>query len=270
MPIPYLKTFPLAAMLFAALMALPCLAQEPQQPNARQITQNAAEPSPSTQLSPNEHADIYEISTLQKRRFSKAQKFEISPTLGVIPSDIFVVYLPLTLRMAYHFNEALSLELQSSFLGCFSSKVGPNQTRAASQNCLRFMSPAYQRLSSSNKNITQIRNIAIQEWQTARFALNPVWAPFFGKFSLANNSIVHFDLHITAGIGLLLTETIDENTQNIQIHPNFEGNLGAGLKFFFLQFLGLRFDFRTYLFPKQKNKGLGTATEFSVGLSFLI
>ncbi|MFA5623663.1 MAG: outer membrane beta-barrel domain-containing protein [Bradymonadales bacterium] len=255
----------------AVILALLCSWQAIAQEQVALELEHESENSELEDMSADEHAKVYDLSTLQSRRFSKSKKFELTPSIAVIASDIFVIYLPLTLRLAYHFNEAVSLDFQASYMGCFSGKVGKSQTRAASEHCLRFLSAGYERLTGRYQSATQIRNIAIQEWQVARFHLNPIWAPFYGKFSLANKSIVHFDLHITAGIGLLLVETIGrEDAQKVKLHPVFEGNLGFGMKFFFHDFLGLRFDYRSYLFPKQRKKGLGTASELSVGLSFLL
>ena len=216
-------------------------------------------------------ADNKAISVVQPRDFTKAGKVEITPGLAVIPTDIFMTYLPLDLRIAYHFNEAVSLELSSSFLGCFSSESGDHQERTYRQHCLRFPTPLYDKLTVNEQEITQIRNVSLKELQVARFYLNPVWTPFYGKFSALNAQIVHYDFSLTAGVGVLLTETPDEtDISNRFINAAFEGNLGFGLRFMFREFFGLRFDFRQFLYMKQEGRGLGTSSEFSLGLSFMI
>ena len=92
-----------------------------------------------------------------------------------------------------------------------------------------------------------------------------------GKFALANRGIAHFDLNLTAGLGVQIVETPDTvEIGAIKYGASFEGNLGIGVRFVFLDFVGLRMDFREYLFGKQNDKGLGTASEFSLSVSFLI
>ena len=48
------------------------------------------------------------------------------------------------------------------------------------------------------------------------------------------------------------------------------GLVEDALRFVFLDYVGLRIEFREYLYGKQRNKGLGTASEFTLGVSFLL
>jgi outer membrane beta-barrel protein len=210
------------------------------------------------------------IAAIEPRPFSKAGRGEIALGLGTIASDIFIVYLPVTLRGAYHFKEWVSLELAASYMGCFSDEVGENMARSASQKCMRVLTPTYDRLADTSGE-TQLRGVTIKEYQVARFGLNPVFSPFMGKFSLMNRAIVHYDLNLTAGLGLLIVEMPDSvRIGKINYGTSFEGNFGLGLRFVFLNFVGLRLDFREYLFGKQNDKGLGTSSEIALSVSFLL
>lgn len=211
------------------------------------------------------------IAVVEARPFTKAGRGEISIGIGTIASDIFLVYLPVTLRGAYHFKEWVSLELSASYMGCFSDETGTNQVRASGQKCMRFTTPTYDRLMEDTASQTQLRSIKLKEYEVARVALNPVFSPFMGKFSLANQGIAHFDLNLTAGLGVQIVETPDTvEIGTINYGVTFEGNFGLGIRFVFLDLIGLRFDFREYLFGKQNDKGLGTSSEFSLSVSFLL
>lgn len=222
-------------------------------------------------LVPNESAREKNVVVIEKRPFSKAGRGEISIGVGSIASDIFVVYLPVTLRGGYHFEEWVSLELSASYMGCFSNETGENQTRAAGQHCMRFLTPSYDRLTGSQSSETQLRGVKIKEYSVARFALTPVFSVFMGKFAVANRGIAHFDLNLAAGLGVQVVETpANRIGGNIDYHATFEGNLGIGMRFVFWDFVGLRLDFREYLFGRQNDKGLGTAAEFALSVSFLL
>lgn len=222
-------------------------------------------------LSPMQSAGEKALAVIEPRPFSKAGRGEISLGIGTIASDIFLVYMPVTLRGAYHFKEWVSLELSASFMGCFSDEVGENQTRAGKQKCMRFLTPSYDKLTGSEADLTQLRTLTLQEYQVARFDLNPVFSLFMGKFALMGSAIAHFDLNLTAGLGVLVVEALKPgDVGNFEIKAAFEGNLGLGLRFVFLDFVGLRIDFREYLYGKQRDKGLGTASEFTLGVSFLL
>ena len=210
------------------------------------------------------------ISVVEPRPFEKTGHGEFAFGLSTIASDIFVVYLPVSLRGGYHFKEWVSLELAASFMGCFSNETGDDLTRGASQKCMRFMTPGYDHLKET-ANQTQLRSITIDQYQVARFVLNPIFSPFNGKFSLMNSAIVHYDLNVTAGLGVQILETLDKtNIGSIQYGASFEGNFGLGIRFIFVDFVGLRIDFREYLYEKKRNKSLGTASEFGLSVSFLL
>lgn len=211
------------------------------------------------------------IAIVEQRPFQKAGRGELALGLGVMASDIFVAYSPVTLRGAYHIKEWVSLELSASYMGCFSNDVGDNQTRAAGQHCMRYLTPTYDHLVGSQSDATQLRSVTIQEYEVARFALNPVFSLFAGKFALLNRGIAHFDFNLSAGLGVQIVEMTPE-TQNdaIDYGATFEGNLGAGVRFVFLNWVGLRLDFREYLFGKQRGKGLGVASELTLSVSFLL
>ena len=210
------------------------------------------------------------IATIEPRPFSKAGRGEIAIGMGTIASDIFIVYLPVTLRGGYHFKEWVSLELAASFMGCFSDEVGENLARSGSQKCMRALTPTYDRLTETSGD-TQLRSVTIKEYQVARFALNPIFSPIVGKFSLMNSAIVHYDLNLSAGLGVLVVEMPDSlHIGKIDYGASFEGNFGLGLRFVFRNFVGVRLDFREYLFGKQNDKGLGTSSEFALSVSFLL
>lgn len=222
-------------------------------------------------FNPMQSASEKAIAVIEPRPFTKAGRGEITLGLGTIASDIFLVYLPVTLRGAYHFKEWVSLELSATYMGCFSGETGDNQLRASGQKCMRFTTPGYDDLTQNTADHTQLRGVTIQEYQVARFALNPVFSVFMGKFAWAGQGIAHFDLNVSAGLGVQIVETPDKLIPG-QIHygASFEGNLGLGLRFVFVDFVGVRLDFREYLYGKQNDKGLGTASEFSLSVSFLI
>lgn len=64
------------------------------------------------------------IAVIETRPFTKAGRGEIALGIGTIASDIFLIYLPVTLKGAYHFKEWVSLELSASYMGCFSDETG--------------------------------------------------------------------------------------------------------------------------------------------------
>lgn len=256
------RTVRSAVMILSMCALFPCLApaQTPgtlslDAPERDEVMESAAEKA---------------IAVIEKRPFTKAGRGEIGLGIGTIASDIFLAYLPVTLRGAYHFKEWVSLELTASYMGCFSDETGDGQVRAAGQKCMRILTPSYDNLID-NAGLTQLRSITIEEYQVARVDIAPIFSVFMGKFALADRGIAHFDLNLSAGLGLLVSEMPGEaEIGRIDYGVSVEGALGLGIRFMFLDLIGLRLDFREYLYGKQRGKGLGTASELTLGVSFLL
>ena len=222
-------------------------------------------------LEPMTSAQEKAIVSIEKRPFQKEGRGEISIGVSAIASDIFLVYMPVTIRGGYHFKEWVSLEVTASYMGCFSDDTGDNQTRAAGQRCMRFLTPTYDHLTGPGSDKTQLRGITIEEYDVARFSLTPVFSVFMGKFAIAGAGIAHFDINLAAGLGAKIVEMPSKTPGgSIEYGASVEGSLGLGVRFVFLDFVGIRLDFREYLFGKQNDKGLGTSSEFALSVSFLL
>ncbi len=213
-------------------------------------------------------AEKRQIRTLQRRLFAKFDRVEFSGSLGIVPNDPFVFYLPVSLRVAYHFNEAFAIEGAGSFLGCFTNNVGDGQERGFSQGCLRIASDLKNELAEEKKDRTGIRSIEIRDQQVGRFDLLAMWSPFFGKVAVLNDGLVHFDVNVVGGAGVLVTESLNrQDLRKVDYMLGIEGVLGAGFKFYFGGRYAIRADFRQYIYQKQDGRGTATPSEISLGFS---
>jgi outer membrane beta-barrel protein len=80
-------------------------------------------------------------------------------------------------------------------------------------------------------------------------AFNFGYVPGYGKFTLFNKYIMHWDIFINAGVGAIWTEIIprnvgDQSFQTIALAPDF----AAGTRFFLSDWLTVNFAFRDYVF----------------------
>lgn len=189
------------------------------------------------------------IKTIQRRLFAKFGRLEFSLSSGIIPNDPFIFYIPTGLRVGYHFNEALALELSGGYLG----------------EGLRAESNLRDQLKVQKVDRTRISNIKLLDQQVVRTDLAIMWSPIFGKVAVMNNGLVHFDFNIVGGAGYLLTESENELLETEYGHT-VEGVVGGGFKFYFLERLAVRADFRQYIYGKQEG-GVANPSEISLGFS---
>ncbi|MEZ4367244.1 MAG: outer membrane beta-barrel domain-containing protein [Kofleriaceae bacterium] len=88
-----------------------------------------------------------------------------------------------------------------------------------------------------------------------------VWSPFYGKFRLGG-SIVHFDLHLDGGVGVV----------DAQTSRGAMGVAGLGMKLFASEALALRIDARNHTFYQEllDERFLVNDASITAGLSVLL
>jgi outer membrane beta-barrel protein len=81
-------------------------------------------------------------------------------------------------------------------------------------------------------------------------ALNFGYVPAYGKFTLFNRSILHWELYVSVGVGVTRTEIIPRNpsdqaftTDALTVSP------GLGSRFFLFDWLTVNIAIRDYIFP---------------------
>lgn len=122
-----------------------------------------------------------DVSVVQNRQFTKAGRLEFSTYFGLISSDPFLSVKSLGAGLDYYFSETWALQL--SGWKNFSSN-----------------SSTYDDLQAQGLNVQTNK----PEW-FAGAGLN--FIPIYGKLSLLDNHIFHFDLGLGLGAGITSTES---------------------------------------------------------------
>ena len=123
-----------------------------------------------------------EIGVIQNRLYSNKRKVEFGLLLGTVASDPFLVNTSLNLTAGYHFSELFSVHL-----GFMKNFVGPSAALTALESRTGVTSP------------TNMQSF----WITA----DTRWNMLYGKVSLFSAHILYFDAYLSAGMGLVSTET---------------------------------------------------------------
>jgi outer membrane beta-barrel protein len=188
--------------------------------------------------------DKRNVSIVQKRIFTKDGRLELSAFVGLIPNDPFRIYAPVGARLNYYFLESISLEVDAQFTDL--------QVESGLKDTLK------------NKNSAEVTLLDNQKW---RAGAGVAWSPFYGKLSMFDTRLSHFDINLLGGFGVLQTvsASIDRTSEQSEIKP--EGILGVGFRFFLTQSFTLRADYRQYIFQKVGG-GTATPSEVSLGASF--
>ena len=210
---------------------------------------DAVEEDPLAELDPDDKlywATVRNIYTLQQRRFRKSGRFGVTLYGGLIPNNIFEQYVPIGLRLNYFILENIGIELAGSF---------NLKSRTGLENQIR------------EENGVGAGQVLIGDTQVSHTNFGLVWSPFYGKAAFYNSGLLHFDLFLFAGAGIVVAETTPNFNAAAEQEIKPEGALGAGLAFFMGDHFAGRIDFRQFVFQKVVG-GVANPSEVSLGVSY--
>lgn len=197
--------------------------------------------------------------TIQNRFFTKANRFEIAPFGGYVPSNSFVSIPVLGAQLAYHFSETLAAE------GVFI--YGPDTGKNGVKN-----------LTQTLLNIASDGGASSFQQPLDRFQLGALfgarWSPVYGKVNLVGEAVANFDWYAVTGPGIIIVaddaavvkeSTSDDPLDHFDIDKGdpqsyFAWDLGIGFDFFITHSVALKLDARGlfYYGPKPNYGTAGT------------
>src|SRR5690606_12356401 len=99
------------------------------------------------------------------------------------------------------------------------------------------------------------QEILIGDSQLMHTNFGIVWSPFYGKVAFYDQGPFYFDMYLVAGAGMVLTQTQGDFNEDFETTAKPEGVLGAGMALYFGEHLGIRADFRQFVFEKVAGVG---------------
>ncbi|OGQ82941.1 MAG: hypothetical protein A2289_16595 [Deltaproteobacteria bacterium RIFOXYA12_FULL_58_15] len=217
------------------------------------------------------------IYVVQRRVFSKSGKFEVTPIFYTSLNNKFVGHLGLAVAAAYHLRENFAIEVQSS--------IPLAMYQFYSALVFEVYDHVEPPLTPQDVDLKQMDYFG---------ALSAQFSALYGKMEFYG-ILIDYDLYATAGFGLVSTlETCsppdtDDTTacgenlgfgkglQSPEAGDRFKlsGNLGAGMRFFFSDHLGVRVELRDVVYS-DKAVSTDTTTDirnnvlFFAGLTILL
>ncbi len=174
--------------------------------------------------------DSADVQVVQQRLYSKSGRLEIGIFGGNVGGDPFLSERILGAHLGFHFNETFSL----SVLG-WKDSVNPSSAADSFEKANGFV---------VNTNIPK-------SFLGAELGITPI----YGKLSLFNRMILHFDTHFVGGVG----------TRSSESGTSIAPFLGIGQQLFLNRYLSLRIDYRLLYFkediPEKANSALGPTAD---------
>ena len=181
------------------------------------------------------------IPSVTRRTFEKSGRLQMTPAVGIVFSDPFLTEYAPSLTFTYHMAESLAISLAGDYYVSSIKEI-------AIGGLGRPDDPDY------NQPIWGAR-------------AGVAWSPIYGKISLLAEQVVHFDMYLAAGAGILGATRQD---------PSVAFDVAWGQNFFIGQGMALRFELRDQIFNMARNPDVSDELDmqhflsFSIGLGFFI
>ena len=198
------------------------------------------------------------VKAVQRKGFLKKGRFEIAPLFAATVNDAFYQKFGGGLRLAYNPHDAFAIALR-----------GAKYTKLRTDNVREGMLAFGSQLLKSD--IDQ------------QLMLGGVWSPIYGKASFLQSSIVHFDLFLQAGFGLVWSGTSGPPRndgafcmtlpwESERRCPKIAADFGGGLRFYPKDWLAFELGMLATFYPDQPSPQLPATTQrvfvANLGVSF--
>lgn len=147
------------------------------------------------------------VKAVQRKLYLKKRRFELNPSVSYSVNDPYYSKAGAAVRLGYYLQDSLSIGVRGAWLNVIPS----DDVRTAKRN---FQSRIF---------------FSVPQWAVMA---NVEWSPIYGKVAIFN-SILHFDGYLTAGPGVVSTETSALRGLNPAV------DLGGGLRFVAKDFLAV-------------------------------
>lgn len=177
--------------------------------------------------------DEAEMGVVQNRLYTKAGKFEVGVTGGVLLTDPFINVYTLNATFGYHIDEYFSTHLVWA-------------------KALSSTSSALSTLSTIGSGYTTNYNAP-----GSLFLVEGNASFLYGKLSLFSKSIIYYDMYLSGGLGRINTESAPLRSAGngyaagATLSQSFlTENIGIGQRFYLSKMTSIRFDYRLMHFSE--------------------
>jgi outer membrane beta-barrel protein len=177
---------------------------EPQRPARADAPEAEQRPREFRPFSEKDVALGDKVKAVQRKGFLKRGRVELAPIFAATVNDAFFQKFGYGLRLAYNLHDSLAVAVRGT-------RYENLRTDNVREGKMAFQS--------------QLLESEIEQQAMLGF----LWSPVYGKASFLANSIVHFDLFLQAGFGLVWSAT---SGPPLDQGPHGAGEFGGGVRFY--------------------------------------
>jgi len=203
-------------------------------------TTTSTEPQPEDQIVDTASLPEPEIWAVQQSYVLRDGRFELTPSYGISMNDPLVTHNAFGVSLGWYITEVLGISASFQWYQGLGSESDDNFHVARS---FRLVVP-------------------INEYQMGA-NLHFAYVPIYGKLTIFNEWIFHWDTFIMGGVGMLFTRPIpvvDPEVRTFDFGIRVCANIGIGARIFLTKFVAIYIQFLDYMYM-EKLENLNIAPE---------
>jgi len=197
------------------------------------------------------------VKAVQRKGFLKRGRFEVAPVFALTLNDAFYQKFGGGLRIAYSFQDTFALALRGVTY------------RKPEWTSPRDWQPAILRTENGQAGKIAFGSQLLASQIYDQLMLDGVWSPIYGKASFLEKNIIHFDVYLSAGFGMVWSAT---SFAPLNEGPHLATDFGGGVRFYPKSWLAVELGLMTTLYPDQPVKSVPATVQKvvagNVGFSF--
>lgn len=197
------------------------------------------------------------VKAVQRKGFLKRGRFEVEPVFALTVNDAFYQKFGGGLRLAYNFHDSFALAIRGVTF------------RQPEWSSPRSWQPAPIRTDATREGKIAFGGQLLSSQIYDQVMLDGIWSPIYGKVSVLDNHIVHFDLYLAAGFGLVWTATTEPPRNE---RPPIATDIGGGVRFYPKDWMAFDIGLMATLYPDRPQASLPATIQkvfvANVGVSF--
>lgn len=195
---------------------------------------------PGGDITPARHHLSEEIYAVQQISALRNHRLEISPNANFSLNDPFVSHTGFGLTLNYWISNVLAVGITGVFFQGLNSPSNVNLFVGRSAGLV----------------------VPINEYQLAG-AVNFSYVPLYGKFSMFSRFIFHWDLYVSAGVGIMRSRpipAIDPEVRHFDWNTSILFDAAIGARVFVSRSVGITLELRNLIYPEQLENLRTTST----------
>ncbi len=217
-------------------------------------------PEPAPQIVPFSEKDVAlgdKVKAVQRKGFLKRGRFEVAPIFAISVNDAFYQKFGGGLRLAYNLHDSFAVAVR-----------GVTYRRPEFSNP-RTWQPAPIRTDNAREGKIAFGSQLLSSQIYDQLMIDGIWSPVYGKVSFLDNRIIHFDLFLAAGFGLVWTATTEPPRND---KPPIATDIGGGVRFYPKDWMAFELGMMATLYPDRPQASLPATVQkvfvANLGVSF--